>query len=92
MVRRLVAIVLLVAALAYLADYFSLRYGIPGGRPQFGTVTVQRSYAVRLKNKKTEYMFDAPREEPCVHSVFPQLGAAPCWYLERHRQQQVDME
>jgi hypothetical protein len=87
---RLMLAALLVLVLAYSADHLALVYRIPRGRPQFGSVQVQRVYAVKLKNHKTEYMFDPPQPQPCVHSVFPQLGLIPCWYRERHRTDEVD--
>ena len=76
--------------LAYGMDYVSIVYPIPKNRQQFGTVQVQRVFAVKLKNQKTEYMFDPPQPVQCVHSLFPQLGLTPCWYRERHRTQEVD--
>jgi hypothetical protein len=45
---------------------------------------------VKLKNQRTELMFQPPQAEQCVYSLFPQLGAAPCWYLERHATQKID--
>ena len=86
--------VLLIAAgallLVYMGDYLSLVYRIPDGRAEFGTVRVQKVYAVKLKDKKTEYMFQPPEDERCVHSLFPHLGLTPCWYLDRHRRQEID--
>jgi len=76
--------------LVYLGDYVSLIYRIPKGRQEFGSVQVQTFYAVKLKNKQTEYMFQPPQQEQCVHSLFPHLGLTACWYLERHRTQEID--
>jgi hypothetical protein len=92
--RRLQLAIL--AALAFLAalyagDYVSLRYRIPGHREQFGTVQVQRYYAVELKSHKTEYMFDDPEPRQCAYSLFPQYGRTPCWYLSRHKSERVDI-
>jgi len=47
-------------------------------------VQVQRYFEVSLKNRKTEYMRDEPRPQPCVRSLLPHYGDTPCWYLARH--------
>jgi hypothetical protein len=88
---RIILILVVTFALAtYVGDYLSVRYGIPKGRPQFGSVQVQSYYSVKLKNQRTELMFQPAEAQPCVHSLFPHLGAIPCWYLERHARQKID--
>jgi hypothetical protein len=74
----------------YLGDYASVRYRIPNGREQFGSVEVQQLLAVPQKDHKTEFIADPPQAEQCVHSLFPQLGLTPCWYLSRHANQQIN--
>ena len=74
----------------FLGDYISIVYRIPSGREQFGSVEVQKLLAVPQKDHKTEYIADPPQTQQCVHSLFPQLGLAPCWYLSRHANQQVN--
>jgi hypothetical protein len=81
---------LLAGALVYVGDYVSLRFRIPNNRDQFGSVIVQRSYAVTMKNGKAEYMFDPPAPQTCVNSLFPHFGDPPCWYLRRHPRQQIN--
>jgi len=76
--------------LLYVGDYVSIAYRIPGGREQFGSVEVQKLLAVPQKDHKTEYIADQPEPQQCVHSLFPQLGLTPCWYLTRHAAQQVN--
>ena len=76
--------------LLYAGDFLSLRYQIPRREP-FGSVRVRHFYAVALKNKSTEYMFDDPQDEPCVNAIFPHYGDPPCWYLTRHKQQRIDI-
>jgi hypothetical protein len=76
--------------LLYLGDYASIAYKIPNGREQFGTVQVQKLLAVPQKDRKTEFIADPPEAQQCVHSLFPQLGLEPCWYLTRHAMQQVN--
>jgi hypothetical protein len=91
MIRRLLLLAFLLLLTLYAGDYLSLKYRIPGNRAQFGTVQTRTSYAVEQKNRKTEYYFNPPENETCVHSLFPQLGYSPCWYLERNRIKQIEM-
>ena len=74
----------------FLGDYVSIVYRIPNGREQFGSVQVQTLLAVPQKDHKTEFIADPPQTQQCVHSLFPQLGLAPCWYLSRHANRQVN--
>jgi hypothetical protein len=76
--------------LLYLGDYISIAYRIPNGREQFGSVEVQKLLAVPQKDHKTEFIADPPQAQQCVHSLFPQLGLTPCWYLARHANQQIN--
>jgi hypothetical protein len=76
--------------LLYLGDYISIASRIPNGREQFGSVEVQKLLAVPQKDHKTEYIADPPQAQQCVHSLFPQLGLTPCWYLTRHAIEQVN--
>ena len=79
------AIVIVVAAAAiYAGDFLSARFGFPGHREIYGSVTVDRTYAVTQKNKKQEFYFLPPETQTCVHALFPHFGVPPCWYLERH--------
>jgi hypothetical protein len=89
-VAQAAAIAAALLLLAYLADYASLVYRIPGGREQFGSVQVQKLLAVPQKDRKTEFIADPPEPRQCVHSLFPQLGLEPCWYLARHANQQIN--
>jgi len=74
----------------YAGDYVSLRFAIPNGRAQFGTVQVRREYAIAEKNNKVEFQFDPLQDQACVNSLFPHFGDAPCWYLLRHPLVQID--
>ena len=75
----------------FLGDYLSLRFKIPKREP-YGSVTVRELYAVKLKNKQTEYMAEPPAPQECVNSLFPHFGDMPCWYLSRHTRQQVNID
>jgi hypothetical protein len=87
--KRLALIAILFGCLLYAGDYFSLRFQIPNQRAQFGSVMVRRYYAVPLRNRRTEFMFEQPALETCVYSLFPHFGYPPCWYLSRHPQQEI---
>jgi hypothetical protein len=76
--------------LLYLGDHISIVYRIPNGRQQFGSVEVQTLLAVPQKDHKNQYIADPPQPQQCVHSLFPQLGLTPCWYMSRHATQQVN--
>lgn len=88
--RLFIGIVLTVAAI-YLVDYAVLRFRIATNHDPFGTVTVRPYYAVPQKNHKTEFLFDDPQNETCVHSLFPHSGDSPCWYLDKHREKRIDL-
>ena len=89
--KRALALGALSAALAYFGDYGLLRFRIASGKNPFGTVIVTPYYAVPRKDKKIEFMFDDPRDETCVNSLFPHLGDSPCWYLRGHKQKRIDL-
>jgi hypothetical protein len=93
--RRVLLIVVLslgiLSALAYAGDYARIRYKVAAKQNPFGSVKVYRYYAVEEKARKTEYVFDRADTETCVHSLFPQLGYNPCWYVSRHTQRQTNL-
>ncbi len=90
-VKRALAIAAGAAAALYAGDFLSARFGFPNHRPIYGSVMVTRTLAVMQKNKKQEYYFPPPQPQTCVNALFPHFGAPPCWYLQRHRIQQVAM-
>lgn len=94
--QRGLAATVLLAALIYAGDYLFLRFRLayPKAGDAFGTVQMERLYAIPQKNGKIEYEFDARQPEvttPCVHSLFPHMGNRPCWYLQRNRQKPIPM-
>lgn len=95
MIRRFLQTILPVLILAgvafYLCDYVSLRYAIPK-RPQYGSVVVHTYYAVTLKDKTTEFMFQPPAPQECVNALLPHFGDQPCWYLSRHTRQRINID
>jgi hypothetical protein len=88
--RILLAAVLLIAVV-YACDYIVLRYRIAKNRNAFGTVTVERYYAIKQKNGKTEFSTGDSQDVTCVNSLFPHSGYAPCWYVSRHPEKQINI-
>ena len=86
-----IAVVGLVAIAAfYLGEDLSVRYRIPRSREPLGKVTVHRYGAIPQKAGKTEFIYEEPLVETCVHALFPHMGFAPCWYLQRTGEQRVN--
>ena len=92
--KRLIVVglssVLGVTAIAYAVDYIVFRYRVTANRQPFGQITVTRYDAVPQKNGKTEFIFNPPETQTCVHALFPRAGFTPCWYLQRHTDQRTD--
>ena len=92
--RIFVAVILTVvgaAVLAYGLDYAVFRVRAAINRNAYGSVTVNHYYAVLQKNGKTQFIFDPPQAQTCVHALFPHAGWLPCWYLSRHPEQRTDI-
>jgi hypothetical protein len=86
-----IVIVAGLCALLYAADFVSLRIGVPA-REKLGSISVHTYYAVKLKNGRTEYDNGSDEVVNCSNSLFPQLGVSPCWYIERHPNQQITID
>jgi hypothetical protein len=89
--KRALAAIVLIAGASYGIDYLVLRLRIATNRQPFGTVTIQPYYAVPQKDHRTEFLFDPPEQDTCVHSFFPHLGDNPCWYLSGKKERRIDM-
>ena len=79
-----------VTGLTYTVDYVLFRNRVAANRQPFGQVTVMPYYAVPQKNGKTQFIFNPPEAQTCVHALFPRAGFTPCWYLQRHTEQHTD--
>jgi len=90
-VLRVVRIALLALAGLYVGDYVSARFRIPGNRQTLGSVQVETLYAVRLKGGRIEYSAGGVETQTCVHSMFPHMGYAPCWYLSSHAKKRIEV-
>ena len=91
LVKRVVLSAVLALLVLYAGDYLSVRFRIPGNREPLGSVDIQVYYAVGLKGHKVEYMRGDPQTQTCAHSLFPQLGYSPCWYVNRHTRKWIDV-
>ena len=80
-----------VAAFAYVMDFSILHLRIAFNGSPYGEVTVRPIYAVPQKNRSTEFLLGEPAEQRCVHALFPHSSNSPCWYLERHKQQLINI-
>jgi hypothetical protein len=89
--QRIVVIALVSFCLAYICDYFSVRYRIAKHSNPFEDLEIHPYYAVPQKNGRTQFLFDEPRAERCVESLFPHFGDSPCWYLRRRTQRRIDI-
>jgi hypothetical protein len=78
-------------AIAYAVDYAVFRYRVATNRQPFGQFTVTSYDAVPQKSGKTEFIFNPPQTQTCVNSLFPREGYPPCWYLQRHTEQRINM-
>jgi hypothetical protein len=79
------------SALIYAADYGVFRLRVAAKRNPYGSVTVEHYYAVPQKSGKTEFIFDPPQPQTCVHALVPHGGDPPCWYLARHPEQRTNI-
>ena len=88
--RILLAAAAILCAL-YVGDYLSLRHRLNGAdsNAALGAIQVRRYWEIPNKSGKLEFSFDPPVMQTCVHSLFPHLGYAPCWYVSREKLQRV---
>ncbi len=74
--RTLLGLVFVVCA-AYLSDFLFLRWKYFGKHNPTGTVIVRTYFAVPRKDGRTEFMFNDPHEQTCVHSLLPHSDFSP---------------
>jgi hypothetical protein len=95
-VRRVFIAVLALFVLLYILDFawYEVRVLIPKLGATTGSVHRIRLLAISSKGNKVDYEIDANRPEedvPCSHSIFPQAGNKPCWYMVRHAKDPIPM-
>ncbi len=91
MARNTLLLLIVFGALLYFADYGVLRLRAATNRNAYGTVSVDKYYAIRQKNGKTELDFAGTENQTCVRSLLPHMGYQPCWYLTKHTEQQINI-
>jgi len=92
--RALKIAVLVLAGLAvavYGADYAVFRIRVAANWNPYGSVTVDPYYAVAQKSGKTQFIFQDPQPQTCIHSLLPHAGYSTCWYLSRHSEPRTDI-
>ena len=83
--QRIALFAILGLVLLYAVDYVLLRFH----GQALGSVDVQIMWAIKQKDNRIDYELGDTETRPCVHSLFPQMGYAPCWYLSRHKNQTI---
>ena len=86
LVKRLVTAIVISICILYAADFISIELR----HDPLSVVQINKIYAVPQKGGKTEFDAGEPVPETCVNSIFPHQGYSPCWYVNRHRNQQVN--
>ena len=86
LVKRIATAIAILVFVLYAGDFISVKFR----HDPTSVVQINTIYAVPQKGSKTEYEPGDPISETCVNSIFPHLGFAPCWYVNRHRNQQVN--
>jgi hypothetical protein len=87
LLNRIATVLIVLVIVLYIGDYTLVRVR---GEP-LGTVRIDKFYAVPQKNGKTSFEPGEPETQTCVNSIFPHLGYSPCWYVQRHRHQQINL-
>jgi hypothetical protein len=93
---RILVVAVAVLALLFISDYLSVRIRAIHPKPAdpFESIKALRVLAIPEKNGKTSYEVDAQNPEQtvtCVHSLFPQSGYSPCWYVKPRINQPIPM-
>lgn len=75
----------------YIGDNLVLRFRIWRNLQPYGSVLVKRYFAIKHKDQRVEFVSTDPEQRPCAHSLLPQLGYKPCWYVGRTTVERIDM-
>lgn len=74
--------------------YFRFRMLHPQPANPVETFTSPRLYAIAVKGGKVDYELDEQNPQQtwaCSHSLFPQAGYSPCWYIKPKSRQPIPM-
>jgi hypothetical protein len=80
-----------VAAAVYCGDYAVFRVRVAGNWNPYGSVTVEAYDAIAQKSGKTQFIFQPPQPQTCIHALLPHSGYSTCWYLSKHPEQRTDI-
>jgi hypothetical protein len=47
--------------------------------------------AIAQKSGKTQFIFQPPQPQTCIHALLPHSGYSTCWYLSKHPEQRTDI-
>jgi len=94
--RRIIPRVFVLCLALFFLDFFwfQIRKHFPRLGQATDSIHRTRLLAIAGKGNKVEYQIDAVKPEedvPCSHSLFPQGGANPCWYVARHANDPIAM-
>ena len=87
LLKRIAIAVVALLVIWYVGDYVSLKLR----REPLSSIQVLKFYAVPQKDGKTSYEPGDRETQTCVNSMFPHMGYNPCWYVKRHRNQQINL-
>jgi len=85
-VKRIATVLVVLVFVLYVGDFISVKLR----HDPTSVVQINTIYAVPQKDGKTEYEPGDAVSATCVNSIFPHLSYNPCWYVNRHRNQQVN--
>ena len=86
-VRRIATAIAILVCILYAGDLISVKLR----HDPLSIVQINKIYAVPQKGGKTEFDAGDPESQTCVNSIFSHLGYSPCWYVKRHKTQQVNL-
>jgi hypothetical protein len=87
LLSRIATVLVVLVIVLYFGDYIVVRLR---GEP-LETVQINKFYAVPQKDGKTSFEPGEPETQTCIDSIFPHLGYNPCWYVKRHKTQQINL-
>jgi hypothetical protein len=74
--------------------YFRVRMIHPQPSNPLETFIAPRLYAIGVKGGKVDYELDQQNPQQtwtCAHSLFPQAGHSPCWYIKPKSRRPIPM-
>ena len=86
LVKRIATALVILVSILYVGDFIAVKLR----RDPVSVVQINKIYAVPQKGGKTEFDTGEPESQTCVNAIFSHLGYSPCWYVNRHRNQQVN--